>query len=96
MLRICRMTVNERWRKLVGSNLSGNTARICICEPGTGAMKAKTRYLVRNIGFFKFGGNTARTCISELGIGAHKSKKPISPKKYRLFKIWWQHRQNLY
>jgi hypothetical protein len=90
------MTVNERWRKLVVSNLSGNTARICICEPGTGAMKAKTRYLVRLNGFLEFGGNTADLDISEPGTGAYKSKKPISPKKYRLFKIWWQHRQNLY
>jgi len=30
--------------------------------------KAKTRYLVRNIGFFKFGGNTASFDISEAGI----------------------------
>jgi len=40
-----------------------------VSEPGTGPIKAKNRYFVRNIGFLRFGGNTARTCISEPGTG---------------------------
>ena len=54
----------------------GNTADLEVSEPGTGPIKAKTRYIVRNIGLFKLGGNTADLEVSEPGIGAHKSKNP--------------------